>query len=316
MTIGVRTFLLCCLSGSLLGQSVTATATGSISATATTPNATQSLPPGSPLPNGATVSALNLASVLIGIASNPTPSILARYSIAEVSTAIYPSGSSTTAATVLALTSAAPVQALLRVTWTHNYGSADVGTMSAAIDIGNDGSIEWQEPGSEPSPLDVTFAVTLGPTPTLIRTVSSTASSSLLLYIQSCYSQLEITVEPQPRCIASWLSATCGAALGLRDAGSGLMTLTPAIAHNPLNDPVLLVLGTQLQTTTLPFSSPCPLAIAPSADVLAFVGPAPLPSWLLDGTRLIGPFAFYAQVLSLHGGSLLLVSNPLSVSCQ
>jgi hypothetical protein len=102
----------------------------------------------------------------------------------------------------------------------------------------------------------------------------------------------------------------------MTDLGLGLLQFRPALNTPAPGDPVLLVLGLQGLSpgTPLPSGSSCLLLVAPVANHLALVGPAPI-SWTLDGRGLIGPFAFHAQVLHLSAGQLF-ASEALRVGCQ
>jgi len=324
------------LLASAAAQTVTATATGSISCSATTlagGATTQSLPPGSPLPNGTSISTQSLSSVSIGVLLNPAPGTAARYSISESSTAFantYPpfsSGSSNTSCqTVLALTANPPAVLRLLCTWTHSAGGPFSGTYgSVAVDIGNDGTADWG-----PSPYaglpgpnagltaQATFFVLAGATPTLIGTNSQTGAFNIGGGLSSggtWSSQLVIDVSPSPppRCSATAYSTECGATLTMMDLGAGSMQFTGAINFYT-GDPALLVLGLQPQTAPLPFSANCSLLVVPFATLYSANGSP----WLLGPPPpLPGNWTFDVQSLHFHApGSLVFASGGLQIICQ
>jgi hypothetical protein len=321
------TFALVCLLGTLATQTVAVNATGALTCVATSTangTTTQSLPPGSPLPNGTTISTQTMSSATIGLALNVSATVRARYSIAESSFAFhfwttppYDNGSSSTACgTVLAVSASQPMSALLRVTWTHSVDGPLNGSTSAAIDIGNDGVREWQANDSSPSPMQTTFVLALGPTPTLIGTQSGTAAYATYPFIgTTSSSQLVLDIEARPpRCTASSYATPCGLSLSMTDAGGGILTFAPTLGNPAPGNPIALALGLQPQATPLPFGSNCMLVVVPLATALSLTGPSP-PSWTLDGSAPIGPYTFDVQVLHLDAGQLL-GSNGLQVSCQ
>ena len=305
---------------------VSLAAAGSILSTTNNPfTVTQSLPPGSPLTNGTSV-ASGLSSVSISLATSPSPTVLARFTVTESSnaniTVSYPASSSTSCAVVMSVATLQPMWAQLRFTW--NFSVSVLGTppwstvLAFSVDYGNDGIVEFTGNASAPSPQYTGQVVLLGPTPTLIGVNSATGT---LPNIFSPYSTSTVSsqwmLEVLPvaaRCLPASYGTPCGSTLSLTDTGGGILQIAPTLASSAPGDPVALVFGLQQQITPLPFGSSCVLSVLPAVALISILGTGPV-SWTLDAHAPIGSFAFYLQVLHLDAGNLY-ASNPLAVSCQ
>jgi hypothetical protein len=324
----LHAFVIAVLLSSASAQTVTATATGFIACSESTTASgtmTQSLPPGSPLPNGTAI-ATSLSSVFIGLLLNPAPGTAARYSISESSSVYvtsYPpfhnDSGATSCQTVLALTANPPTLLRVLCSWTHSPTALFLppGTGSVIVDIGNDGTLDWQPDVRSGLTTQATFFVFAGATPALIGTRSNTYANYFPLgAIATWSSQLVIDVSPSPppRCTATSYSTACGAALSMMDLGAGSMQFTGEVLYAGTRSAAMLVLGLQQQTSPLPFSANCFLLVVPFATSYSANGSP----WLLGPPPpLPGTWTFDVQTVHLGLAlSQLVASNPLQVTCQ
>ncbi|HLQ37297.1 MAG TPA: hypothetical protein VK348_05835, partial [Planctomycetota bacterium] len=159
----------------------------------------QSVPPGTVLTNGLTLSVggggagLPHSSMVVSLQQGGSPFLAIRYAISELADAGATTATSSTATgqSRLSVTASQTIQAEVRVRWTHVTPPFQTGpTTDMRVDIGDDGSVEFFGLYFDPSPLTGAFPVQLGPTPLPIRvstfnnSVSNAIANSSLLEVE------------------------------------------------------------------------------------------------------------------------------------